>query len=77
MSIFGNATGLRMKGLAGGLLDLILPPMTLDKDARALTGGLSTEAWSRISRGYGLVGDDCRVPVQLLATQGTLAPSSR
>ena len=42
------AAGSHLKGVAGNLLDLIFPPMTLDSDARAFTGGLSAETWSRI-----------------------------
>jgi ComF family protein len=42
------ATGLRVKRIAGDLLDLILPPMTLD-GAHSLTSGLSAETWSRIT----------------------------
>jgi len=41
--------GPRIKGIAGGLLDLILPPMRLDDGARSLSGGLSAETWSRIT----------------------------
>jgi len=42
-------TGLRVKRVAGDLLDMILPPMKLDDGARSLTGGLSAETWSRIT----------------------------
>lgn len=43
------ATGSRLKRVAGDLLDLIFPPMTLDDGARSLSGGLSAEVWSRKS----------------------------
>jgi ComF family protein len=44
-----RATRSRLKSVGGGLLDLILPPMTLDDGARSLSGGLSAETWSRIT----------------------------
>lgn len=44
-----STPGSRMKSIAGSLLDLILPPMTLDGGARSLTGGLSADTWSRIT----------------------------
>lgn len=42
-------TGSGLRNVAGNLLDVIFPPMTLDAGVRALTFGLSAEAWSRIT----------------------------
>jgi hypothetical protein len=60
------AIGSRVKRVAGDLLDLILPPMTLDSGARSFTGGLSAETWSRITFIDGPVCDSCGQPVLLI-----------
>ena len=63
------ATGSRLRSVTGDLLDLILPPMTLDGGARALTGGLSAEAWGQVTFRNDPVSDGCGQSVLLLADQ--------
>jgi ComF family protein len=53
-----------VKSVAGGLLDLIFPPRTLDDGAHALTGGLSAETWSRITFIDGPLCDGCGTPFE-------------
>jgi hypothetical protein len=67
----------RLKSLAGGLLDLIFPPRTLDDGAHSLTGGLSAEAWSRIQFLDGPVCDGCGQPVALITRCECPAPVSK
>jgi ComF family protein len=59
-----SATALRVKRVAGGLLDFLLPPMTLDGGARSLSGGLSAEMWSRITFISDPACDGCGVPFE-------------
>jgi len=61
-----RVTSSRAKSFAGGLIDLILPPVTLDGSTRALTGGLSAETWGRIAFIDGPLCDGCGQPVLLL-----------
>lgn len=41
--------GPRVMSAARGLLDLLMPPATIDDGARALAPGLSDQAWSRVT----------------------------
>jgi len=41
--------GPRLRAAGRGLLDILMPPVTLDGGARPLASGLSDQAWSRIS----------------------------
>lgn len=62
---------MRLKRIAGDLLDLIFPPMTLDDGARSLTSGLSAEAWSRITFIDDPACMGCGQPVTLIIEQST------
>jgi len=62
---FMQATVSRLNSLAKHFVDLILPPVTLDGGASALTSGLSAETWSRITFLDGPVCDGCGQPVFL------------
>jgi len=57
-----STLGSHVKSFGRDLLNLIFPPMTLDDGARALTGGLSAETWSRITFIDGSVCDSCGAP---------------
>ena len=59
-----RAAGSRVKWVAVDLLDLIFPTMTLDDGARSLTGGLSAEAWGRITFIDDPVCDSCGAPFE-------------
>lgn len=63
-------TGQTLKSLADNLLNLIFPPMTLDGEARAVTAGLSAEAWSRIAFLDDPVCDGCGTPFEFEAGPG-------
>jgi hypothetical protein len=53
----------RVTAFAQGVLDLILPPRAFDGGA-ALSGGLSADAWSRITFLDGPVCDGCGAPFE-------------
>lgn len=62
--------GPRLRGLARGLVDLVMPPVAFDGGARPLASGLSGEAWTRIAfleepicDGCGLAFDHDRGPL--------------
>ena len=41
--------GPRVRGLKRGLLDVVMPPVTLDGGARPLASGLSEQGWSKVT----------------------------
>lgn len=56
--------GPRTLGAARRLLDLVLPPRTLDGDAQAQSGGLTGEGWSRIAFIAEPACDGCGAPFE-------------
>jgi len=65
-----RATGSHLKRVADALLDLLLPPMTLDGGARSMSGGLSAETWSRITFISDPCCDSCGTPFEYDLGQG-------